>query len=487
MNVEHTASLSEQDLTDHFRAPVSDGVAAEGAATISAASSDAASAGLQIMAEGGNAFDAAIAAALVETVTLPMKCGLAGDVVALVRRADGRFEIVQSVGPGAAALDEGARHTVTGACSVGVPGAPHGYALLAESGRLPLSRVAAPAIAIARDGFRWSVIACALTAEASELLRRENGAVAYLPGGRPPETGESMTLPGLAALLEAFVTQREELFFGDIGAQVAARVQQGGGFLRAQDLRCRPGVVIAPDVTDLGAGISLMTSPAPTHGAHLARLVKELAGHWGDQALVLQTYLAEQRRRQQEGTSLVTACDRDGNGVVLIHSNSFPQYGAGIVVEPWQLVLNNRPGRGFSINAAPAHPNAPKAGRVPRTTLHVWAATSGKDIWLGATPGGVNQAPWNLQVICGLLAGERRLDRLVTAPLWGFARDGALEIEADHALAQNSETAASQARIVPPLSMRSVEQIMHLRTDGARRISAADPRTGARALALPAT
>lgn len=469
-------------FSKHLRLLATECVLAEGAATVSAAHHAAATAGLEILAKGGNAFDAALAAALVETVTLPMKCGLAGDVVAIVRRADGKFEIIQAVGAGASALDEGAKPTITGPRSVGVPGAPHGYAMLAERGLLPLSTVAAPAIALARGGFRWSSIACELTKEARALLQQENGNVCYLPGGNAPELGDEIALPGLADLLEAFVEKREELFFGEIGARIASRVQQAGGFIRAEDFRHKPAIVTAPDAVELGNGITLMTSPAPTHGARLSRLLKETTGRWDDPVFLLRTYLADQKRVKQEGTSLVTSSDREGNVVVLIHSNSFPQFGSGLVVEPWQLVLSNRPGRGFSLNVPPEHSNAPKAGRIPRTTLHVWGATAGKDNWLGATPGGANQAPWNFQVLSALFAGERRLDRLVTMPLWGFAADGTLEIEADHPLVAHGDVASARGRIVPPLSLRSVEQIVHLNTADPRRACAADPRTGARSL-----
>src|SRR3546814_11324180 len=71
---------------------------------------------------GGNAVDAAVAAALVETVWLPMKCGLAGDVVALLQRAGGPVEALLAIGRGPLALNQGARLQATGPASVGEVG-----------------------------------------------------------------------------------------------------------------------------------------------------------------------------------------------------------------------------------------------------------------------------------------------------------------------------------------------------------------------------
>ena len=101
--------------------------------------------------------------------------------------------------------------------------------------------------------------------------------------------------------------------------------------------------------------------------------------------------------------------------VVIVHSNSFPRFGSGIVVAGYDLVLANRAGRGFS--PIEGHPNFPKAGRRPATTLHAWAAggPDGAGVRLmGGTPGGANQMPWNAQ-IAG--ARARRVRRA------GHARD----------------------------------------------------------------
>src|SRR5579883_1007081 len=84
-------------------------VTASGPRVVTSAHPAASAAGVAAFAQGGNAFDAALAACFLETVALPMKCGLAGDLVALFRRQGGAFEALLSIGPGPQALARGAQ------------------------------------------------------------------------------------------------------------------------------------------------------------------------------------------------------------------------------------------------------------------------------------------------------------------------------------------------------------------------------------------
>src|ERR1700719_2177166 len=120
----HTEGLKNAERS--ARACFDDG----GAFVATAAVPAAADIAMEILREGGNAFDAVLAACFVEAVCLPMKCGLGGDVVALVHLTDGRMRALISVGPGGARFGPG-QLTLTGPRSVGVPGAPDGYAALA--------------------------------------------------------------------------------------------------------------------------------------------------------------------------------------------------------------------------------------------------------------------------------------------------------------------------------------------------------------------
>ena len=448
---------------------------ATGRAAVTAAVPAAADTGIDILRKGGNAFDAAVAAALVETVWLPMKCGLAGDVVALSQRG-GVVEAHISVGRGPLALRHGAGLQSTGPASVGGAGAPEGYAQLASMGRMALVDLVAPAKKMAEEGVSWTPVAIALTGEAESLLRKWNDRLPFLPENRLPRLGESLRLPGLAKLLDAFATAGPALFHGRIGEQVAERVQSAGGFLTRDDFVRAVACRVPPLVTELADGAQLYATPRPTHGHVLADALKHLTqGTPAVEAVTLAR--ATFGAGASGGTSVVAAADEEGNRVVLVHSNSFPQYGAGVVVAEYDLVLNNRPGRGFALNAGEGHWNAPDALAIPATTLHAWhMKTADADFW-GGTPGGENQAPWNCQTITALLEGCGPLDAIVR-PKWGLAKSGSLVCEEGYPLAGH----LSGDR-VPPLGLRSALQVLRI-DPGSSIAAAADPRTEAAARAV---
>ena len=455
-----------------------------GRRVVGACAPAAVGAGLAIFCQGGNAFDAAVAACLVEAVALPMKCGLGGDLVALVRTQGGPIRALVSVGPGVAALAQGAQLSKVGPRSVGVPGAPDGYAALAASGRLGLEALVEPAVRAAEDGVEWTPIAVQLTQEAESLLRTHNQDIPFLPEQRLPRVGERLRLPALATLLRSFGHSGAELFFGDEGAALAQRLEASGGLLRADDLRVRPARWSAAERLPLPDDASLWVTPVPTHGPSLLRAV-ELA-HLGEDDPITAVLRARTETGQDRhgsgdaGTSVVSAADDESNAVVVVHSNSFAQYGSGVVAEEWDLVLNNRPGYGFDIDAPANTPNAPAAGRLPMTTLHAWALEKREATLFGATPGGANQMPWNLQTVLACLAGDDDLGSNVVAPRWGMDEAGQVVCEADHAFAERDGV-----DVAPPLSLRSAEQVLCVAADTPYVQLVADPRIGARVGAVP--
>jgi gamma-glutamyltranspeptidase/glutathione hydrolase len=397
-------------------------VTATGPKVVTAAHSAAASAGAAAYATGGNAFDAALAACFMETVALPMKAGLFGDLVALVRVGGGDFTAIVSVGAGPRALADGATLERTGARSVGVPGAPHGYATLHRFARLGLDRLVAPAARAARDGLPWTRVARSYVVESAETLARLSPNNPYAPGGRIPELGEIRRLPGLGDLLEAFAIQREALYDGEIGARIVAELHRRGGILAPEDFAQRPAQQLAPMRGNLADRASLTVTPQPTHGARVIDVVREgLASGAPLPSIIRADRIDAQRKGRlamDDGTSVVSAADDEGNAVIVLHSNSFPQFASGIVLDSG-LILNNRPGRGFDLDAPPTAANAPRAGRVPPTTLHAWLLQRGGETILGATPGGVNQLPWNAQTVTELVTGSSPAEA-VTSPRWAL-------------------------------------------------------------------
>jgi gamma-glutamyltranspeptidase/glutathione hydrolase len=449
-------------------------VSASGPRVVSSAHHAATSAGISAYAAGGNAFDAALAACFMEGVALPMKCGLGGDLVALFRRAGGPFEAIVSVGPGARALADGEKLERLGPRSVGIPGAPDGYATLHRFGRLGLDTLTAPAIAAAETGVPWSRVALNYYIQAEELLARWSPNSAYAPDGKRPLLGSLRRLPGLGALLRDFVRDGAHLFAGAAGDLYLKELQAKGGILTKADLATRPARLLDADVTVLADGTRMIVTPQPTSGQRLVKLVTR-ARETSEPLISIVRAEREEAKRNGRlatdgGTSVVTAADSEGNVVVVLHSNSFPQFASGIVLSNG-LVLTNRPGRGFDLAASPEARNAPRAGRVPPTTLHAWALERPGELLAGATPGGINQLPWNAQTVTELLAGVSPIDA-VTNPRWALTEGDDLSAEPGANLPDGVS-----ARAVAPLSQGSVQQILRMTSEGLIEI-AADPRAG---------
>lgn len=451
-------------------------VAAGTLGAVAAGSRTAAGIGLAALLEGGNAFDAVVAACLAETVALPSKCGLAGDVVAIFTRAgDAVPTSLIALGPAAAGLHDAAAArgwevSATGGLSVGVPGAPAGYDRLAALGRLGLSRLAAPARALAERGIIWSPLSALLARESRQLLDEHQPAgTVYSPATGPVEPGTALRLPGLARLLGEYAEHGAQLFQGRAGEAVVARVVAAGGVLTLADL----APVAVDEAPAFGVDTTvgrLWATNAPTYGRALAEVFGDR-----DPATVtpdlVRDVLARQARGELmpvgEGTSTVAAVDAEGNSVVVVHSNSFPQFGSGLVVEDLDLVLSNRAGRGFAFE--PGHPNAPEPGRRPLTTLHAWA-TRHTDGWLlGATPGGEQQVPWNAQLLRHLLPSARTeadLGRALVTARWQLTPGGEVRVEGGH---------------LPPFGARTSHVLV--RSAPGRATAAADPRWDGAAVA----
>jgi gamma-glutamyltranspeptidase/glutathione hydrolase len=439
--------------------------------TVACGSQIAAGHGISALLAGGNCVDAALAAALAEVVTLPPKCGLAGDVVALYLPPGGRApEALLAIGGAAAALAqnvEAARELpVTGGLSIGVPGAPSGYAALAAKGRLGLKAPCRAAAGLARRGVVWSAQCAVLAAEADQLLRtyQPQGCV-YRPAGGPLTAGDHVRLPGLADLLDAFACAGADLFAGPAGEELVAAAVRAGGVIDADDLcSVRAEWTAAPSTAV--AEQQVWTTPAPTYGPVLLRVLAGASRPVGPDAMAT---AVQHGRLGGEGTSVVAAADADGGAVVVVHSNSFPRFGSGVVVEAFDLVLSNRAGRGFSADRR--RPNFPAPGRRPLTTLHAWALGPDAPRLLGATPGGEQQVPWNVQVLDHLL---RRVGpgEALAAPKWRLEASGAVV----------EPGAPARGIAVPPLSMRSAHVLVAPVMDGVAR-AWADPRSETVALA----
>lgn len=487
-------------MTDvpHELAVMAEQVTARGVrGVVAAAAPHAAQAGAAMLREGGNAYDAAVAMALVETVLLPPKCGFGGDLIAIViPRFGSEPEALIAVGGAAgghADVARAGRWRDVGPDSVGPPAAAAGYAALADRARFGRDRLAAPAIEHAAGGFAWAAVCTRLSTMAAALVAEMNPAgCVYYPDGRPLDAGVVVRLPGLAAVLDEWIVRGAGLLGGPVGDAIAHEIGARGGALTADDFELATAEWTSCAEVTIGDR-RLWATPAPTHGPELLQTLADYAAV-GDVSVAgvhraVLAAITRQRRRfgDPSGTSMVSAADASGTVVVVVHSNSYPRFGSGIVVRDYDLTLANRAGRGFTPEVG--HANFPARGHRPATTLHAWAVSdaAGAPRWAGATPGGVNQMPWNAQTLARLLGGERHPGVLVAGPLWEWIpAGGGLRIEGGFAPDDVDALRAQTERAVnaPRWGCKSAHQVVRVPAEGEAWQAAADPRTVGLALGV---
>lgn len=235
--------------------------------------------GADILAAGGNAVDAAVAVAFAEAVVNPCCGNLGGGGFLLLHMADGRSRVVnfREKAPAAASRDmylDGLGQVVKGATlrgwkAAGVPGTVLGLATaLSRYGTLPLSRVLAPAIALARDGF-------VLTQGDTDILETGTGkfaadpAIARIflrPDGTPFRPGDRLVQADLGRTLQAIAEGGPDAFYkGEIPGAVEAASRQGGGLLTAADFSAYTVTDDAP-LSCSYRGATILSAPPPSSG-----------------------------------------------------------------------------------------------------------------------------------------------------------------------------------------------------------------------------
>ncbi|MCU0502681.1 MAG: gamma-glutamyltransferase family protein [Anaerolineae bacterium] len=214
----------------------------------------AVAAGLEILAAGGTAADAAVATAAALNVTEPGSTGIGGDCFALYyEAATGQVTALNGSGRAPAALTlerlkrEGFGVGGSGLVTlppyhpytVTVPGACAGWCDMVERfGRMPLPMILAPAIRLAEEGFPVAPIAAYHWSRAAEQpLRQSLGGLELTIAGRGPRRGEIFRNPGLAGTLQTVAAGGKDAFYqGEIAAAIAETVQRAGGCLTIDDL-----------------------------------------------------------------------------------------------------------------------------------------------------------------------------------------------------------------------------------------------------------
>ncbi len=441
----------------------------------------ASAAGFEILAAGGNAIDAAVAAAGVLGVVQPMMSGLGGDTFMLVyRQREDRVYGLNASGPAPADAtrefftERG--HTqmpLRGMLSPSVPGAVAAMETALTrwgSGRFALQRLLDPAIRYAEEGAPVARRVAQWIGEAAPVLARyPSSAAIFLPNGRAPVEGEILVQRDLAKSLRTVAAGGAEAFYrGPMAHAIGAYSRSHGGLLSADDLAGYEAEVYEP-LRGSFRGLTVYATAPPSQAFLLLEMLNLLEGfpaapwgspdaiHRGVEAKKLAfadrlAYLGDPRfvrnpldrlldkayaaRRRSEidpvraaeaprgglpvevpgDTTYFCVADINGNLVSYITSLS-AAFGCGEIVDGTGIMLNNRAGRGFELEAG--HPNCIAPGKRTMHTLVAYMAFRDGEPWLvWGTPGGDGQSQWDLQLLLNLLESDMDVQEAIEAPRW---------------------------------------------------------------------
>jgi gamma-glutamyltranspeptidase/glutathione hydrolase len=264
-----------------------------GHAAIASAHVLATQAGFEVLAQGGNAFDAAVAVASTLAVVEPQSSGIGGGGLFLLRRAsDGKEVMLDARETAPAAVDAkdyldangqpDRDHSLNGPLSAAIPGEPAGLVWIAKHyGKLPLAKSLAPAIRIAREGFEPDSRFLGGLAEEREIVARYPGAAAlYLVDGQAPKAGWTFRTPDLARVLEALARDGNDGFYrGALAKTLVDGARAAGGRWSLDDLAKYEAKERAPIAFDY-RGWHIVTAPPPSSGGiALAEMLNILAGY----------------------------------------------------------------------------------------------------------------------------------------------------------------------------------------------------------------
>ncbi len=208
----------------------------------------ASQAGLDVLAAGGNAVDAAVATGFALSVVFPSAGNIGGGGFAVIRMANGRTAALdyRETAPSRATHDmyldpatgKLTDKSIVGHLASGVPGSVAGLlATLEKFGTLQRAAVIAPALRLARDGFVVDAALARSLRSDSALICRFAGCATYFPAGHALRAGDTLRQPALARTLERIITAGADGFYrGAVARAIAAEMQRGGGLITEADL-----------------------------------------------------------------------------------------------------------------------------------------------------------------------------------------------------------------------------------------------------------
>ena len=443
----------------------------------------AAQAGIAAIARGGNAIDAALAAAITLTVVEPTMNGIGGDGFAIIW--DGQaLHGLNACGRAPMAWTPERFRDLPGMPdrgwdSVTVPGAVSQWvALSGKFGNLPFEDLFVDAIRHAREGFPVSPVIARQWRDAVAELRDFPGFSAFMPDGRAPEAGEIWRFADQADTLEEIARTKGESFYrGRIAREIAAFAAQTGGAMTEADLAAHQADWVDTvsvrfedhDVHEIppnGQGIAALlalniiahlpykqTRPGSAERMHLEIEAMRVAfadlyAHIADPAhmrvsaeALLDPAYAKERARLIDptragtyapgappsgGTVYLCAADAQGRMISLIQSN-YKGFGSGLVVPGTGIALHNR---GFGCVNTPGHPNQVAGGKRPmHSIIPAFMTRDGKPVMAFGVMGGNMQAQGHMQMVLRRTVEGLNPQACSDAPRWRINDAAVLTLE----------------------------------------------------------
>ncbi len=444
----------------------------------------ASQAGVEILKAGGNAVDAAVAAAFAIGVVEPNASGLGGEGMMVIHLAASKTTVAidyRSMAPKGATFDGSIPST--GHAAVAVPGTVAGLVLAQQKyGKLKLSTVIAPAALLADQGFVVSsTLAGILVDNFEDVAKNEPLAKLLCPGGLPVEAGTTLKNPELAASLRAIAAGGADVFYrGVLADRIVAEMSAKGGFITREDLAAYRAIEREP-VKGTYRGYDIVSAPPPVGGLTVVEILQILdqmslaktphasARHVhlfaeamkrgfadynafiGDPdfaavptALLLSRDYAKRRaaeidpakvsptiapasvsKDEPASTTSLSVVDRQGNLVALTQTIS-DFFGARVAIEGTGIILNNEM-KNFSARG----PNALAPGKRMRTAIApTIVLRQGRPFATIGTPGAARIISTMTLLLSNLIDYKMGIQEAIEAPRF-FARDTDKELSVE--------------------------------------------------------
>lgn len=477
---------------------------------------------------GGNAVDAALAAACMLAVVYPHMCALGGDVMALVH--DGAAHAVNASGRAAGAVEpaDGTPRPARWVGAITVPGAAAAWQAMADRwGSRPLAAALGPAAELAERGIPVAPsLARALAFEPGLLAADAGMGGVFAPGGMMLREGDPLVQPTLAATLRRLAIQGvDDLYRGETGARLLAGLSTLGCPLAPSDLAAHR-VDVEPPLSHRVGADEVLTMGANSQGFSLPQILSAvthleledplgagapvLAGVFRESARDRERYLADPAWMPDPVDALLTpehvaaladrartpvapagppAAPARGDTVALVAADAelsvsmiqsvFYAFGAGVLEPDTGILCHNR-GAGFSDD--PRSPNARGPGKRPMHTLMpVTVTRDGVPVWVPGTMGGRAQPQIHAQLLLRRLAGAGAAEA-VAGPRFVVGEleigGGDVTVEEDFTAAREGFAAAGVEPVVIPRRSEATGHAHAIVRDGAGPLEAAsDPRS----------